>query len=87
MYIQQHIYSTSSEAGRTLADEIVDSFGVFVPLLEFHPIASACEQSEEAEATEDEDDDNWDMPAATPPLKVQAGLPQAHPYVATRYAF
>ncbi len=45
-----------------MVDKIVDSYGIIVPLLEFHPILSKCTESSESPVIESiEDDDDTDM--------------------------
>ena len=84
-----------------MADKIVDSYGIIVPLLEFHPILSKCTESSESPVIESiEDDDDIDMlspqPIAPPPSTtnitnfykstIGKSVLESHPYVATRCA-
>ncbi|KAF9557906.1 hypothetical protein CPC08DRAFT_819607 [Agrocybe pediades] len=75
----------------SLAEEVVDAYGTFTPLLSFHNIQSRCPESTQDSETEEEDFDFHAMMFPDRPRKTRnelttKGKPvsESHPYIITR---
>lgn len=79
--LEPHFDPSPSEALEELQNDALESFGVSTPLIDLHPINSACGRTSVEEA---EDAASIDPLAAIISTK---GIPplESHPYVITRY--
>jgi len=91
---ESQILLFSDDYTRTLADEVVDAYGIFTPLLFFHEIKSRCQTDEQTEVSPPDVNKKQIDPESWKPIKPKGkieittdGRPvlKAHPYIITRY--
>lgn len=89
------LLSLRDDYTRTLANEAVDAYGIFTPLLSFHEIKSRCQTDEQMEVSPPPDTNEYDInPQTRRPIKPKNKIEvtttgksvlKAHPYIITRY--